>query len=328
MILRIVLLLVSLPLLAHGAEGLFHAFRSRTQAHVNCDELLREPPRSGWIHVTGCEVDYVRAAYRERGGRVTEMFFPLRPAGSSPAVPAALVLATSDPEVLAIADATLTEGPAPDSEAFIVMMLKIVTAMRAAREVDGLTRSNLEMLRTRRDFGAIKAPLADGFTVLDLHHRPRLLQPAVEVAIAATLLLLVAFLSTARRRAAHRALREAAATSSSAPDLRRLMLLNLPPHATADAIEKAPPLGSQASVRASIAQVLPGATLDDDGVGEFNRPDHSVRLDIGRDDPVHTAVVDITGDASRAALKKLVTQTAWRAYAPRLGRFITAEDLE
>lgn len=337
MLARIALLLVSIPLLAHGGEGLYHAFRSRAQAHVTCDELTRGRPASGWLRVTGCELDYVRAAYREQRGRITELFFPLRPTGSSPALPSALVVSTRDPQVLAIAERTIGGMMKPDDEAFLVMMLQIVTTMKAAREVDGLTRSQLEMLRTRRDLTAIKAPLADGFAVLDLHQRPRLLFPAIEAAAGALALLLFTVLTTVRRRRATRAARELAQpvthgpgrdeTPPAAPALRRLMLLNLPPDAPTSAIETAPALGTQDIVRSALARVLPGVAFNDAGVGQFNRPDHSMLLDLGRHPDVWTIVLDVSGDGARAALKRLVTQTGWRAYAPKHGRFITADDL-
>lgn len=345
MVARIALFLVSIPLLAHGGEGLYHAFRSRTQAQVTCAELTRGRPASGWLRVTGCEVDYVRAAYREQRGRITELFFPLRPMGSSPAVPAALVVSTRDPQVLAIAEKTIGSAMRPDEEQFLVMMLQIVTTMRAAREVDGFTRSNLEMLRTRRDLAAIKAPLADGFAVLDLHRRPRILFPAIEAAAGALALLLFTFLMTGRRRRAvreHATPAEAeavtattnvagaphrAAPGNAAPDLRRLMLLNLPPDAATSAIETAPPLGTQESVRSALARVLPGISFAGSGIAEFNRPDHSIRADLGQHPEVWTIAIDMAGDAAAAALKRLVTQTGWRAYAPKLGRFITTDDL-
>ena len=335
------LLLVGLPLLAHGAEGLYHAFRSRARAQVTCEQFHREKPPSGWLQLTACEVDYVRAGYRETRGRVTELFFPLRPAGSSPAVPSALVLSTRDPELLAIVDRELA-GPAQnDEEAFLVMMLHVVTAMGTAREIEGMTRSPAEMLWTRRRLGAIKAPLAAGFTVLDLHARPRFLFPALETAVGALALFLAAF-SMVRRTAAVApeagtpetagpAPVAAPAGAVSRPDgdrFRRLMLVNLPPRSVPAALEQAPPLGLQPQVQNALARVLPGIRFDDSGVAQFSRPNHTIRLDLGTTPEVWTATLDVTGDAAAAAVKRLVTQTGWQVYAPRQGRFLTIEDFD
>lgn len=122
--------------------------------------------------------------------------------------------------------------------------------------------------------------------------------------------------------------RIAAAISRHTPEFRRLLLVNLPPYAALSALEEAPPLGTQAGVRSALTQVLPGIKFNDHGLGQFNAPDHSILMDLGVDPQVWAATFDVTGEAAPAALRHLITQTGWRAYAPKLGRFITAEDLK
>ena len=121
--------------------------------------------------------------------------------------------------------------------------------------------------------------------------------------------------------------RVTAAISRTTPEFRRLMLVNLPPTAALSALEEAPPLGAQPAVRNALAQVLPGISFNDHGLGHFNAIDHTILMDLGIAPQVWAATVDVTGEAAPAALRRLITQTGWRAYAPRLGRFITAEDL-
>ena len=172
-----------------------------------------------------------------------------------------------------------------------------------------------------------------------------LLLPAVEAIIGLQALLAALFLSVrAKRRVAL-----AAAGSESPPgnsaepspakariapasrvtqEFRRLMLVNLPPYAALSALEDAPPLGPQPAVRNALAQVLPGITFNDHGLGQFNADDHSILMDLGVEPQVWAATIDVTGEAASRALRHLITQTGWRAYAPRLGRFITAEDLK
>lgn len=340
MIVRIALLLASLPLFVHGAEGLYHALRSRTQAVVTCEQFSAARPGSGWVKIIGCQLDYVRAGYRESGGRVTELFIPIRPAASSPAQPAPIVISTSDPAIVELASELVVRRPTDmDDGAFLVAMLRVVAAMRATREVEGLTRSRLEMLRTRTALAkAIKAPLTDDFAVLDLRERPRFLIPAIEAVVGAQGLLVFLFLSVkARRRGGLKVDAgrdgespgiESATPAPLAPgEFRRLMLVNLPPNAPSSELERAPALGTQAAVRGGLAQVLPGIVFDDDGRGHFSRPDHAIRLDLGTSPQVWTATVDVTGSDAAGALRRLIMQTGWRAYAPRLGRFITADDL-
>lgn len=331
MILRIALLLVGIPLLAHGAERLYLVARSRTQAEITCEDYFRSRPRSRWVRITGCELDYVRAGFRESRGRITELLFPLRPAGTSPALPAALVVSTRDPQVLTIAEQTIQSGPNGNQESFLVMMLQVVTAMRASREVEGVTRGRVEMLRTRNSLSAIRAPLADDFTILDLHAKPRLLWPAIEAVVGAQALLVFVFLTATRRRRQASAADEieTAASADAAPQpraLRGLMLLNLPPTATLADVETAPPLGSAEDVRNRIAKVLPGIQFNENGRATYNRPDFSIVIDLGRSEPVYTAVVDLQGDGASRVFGRLLAHTGWRAFAARRGAFVSVGD--
>jgi len=170
-------------------------------------------------------------------------------------------------------------------------------------------------------------------------------RPAIEAIVGAQGLLIWLFLSIKSRRqsapvspATQRftdkegegetpASRIASAIKPPTPEFRRLMLVNLSPYAALSALEEAPPLGAQAAVRSAIARVLPGIKFNDHGLGQFNGEDHSILMDLGGEPQVWAATIDVTGEAAPAALRRLITQTGWRAYAPRLGRFITADDL-
>jgi hypothetical protein len=109
--------------------------------------------------------------------------------------------------------------------------------------------------------------------------------------------------------------------------LPRLLLLALEVGAGPDSIETAPPLGA----RADVIEILRGVIPD---LGEVDsrttlaRPDGSVRVDIGRDDPVATAVVQGRGEAGVALVKEILLMTGWRAFAPKTGLFMTADDLD
>jgi hypothetical protein len=106
------------------------------------------------------------------------------------------------------------------------------------------------------------------------------------------------------------------------------MLVNVPPNSPPSALEHAAPLGTESAVRSALSRVLPGIAFNTRGVGHFNRPDHAIVVNPGIAQDVWTATIDVTGEAAGSALKKLVMQTGWQVYAPKLGRFLTSEDLE
>jgi len=326
MVLRIALLLISIPLLVHGGDALYAAARSRVQARLTCAEYALARPRSDWVRLGDCEVDYVRAGYRESSGRLTELLFPVRPAGSSPAMPAPVVLTTSDAAILQIAERAIG-GSAEhrDQEAFTAAMLQIVSMIGPARGIEGLARAPLQAFRTRSAIKAIQAPLADDFVIVDLGARPRLLMPAIEAAAGANAVVIVLFLSMrARRRTSARPEPSPATLAPATPpaSLRGMMLLNLPEFAGPIEIEGAPPLGEQEEVRARLAAILPGLSFDERGRATFTRPDVTATVDLSTATPVHTAVISLDGEAADDTLRRVLSKTGWRAFSPKRGAFL------
>ena len=89
--LEIALLLFSLPLLAIGGEGLYRGVRSRQQVTIPCEQFMQQPPATAWLRVTGCELDYDGAAYRESRGQIKALYFPVRPRRQVKTAPALLI---------------------------------------------------------------------------------------------------------------------------------------------------------------------------------------------------------------------------------------------
>ena len=332
-LIKIALLLVSILLLAIGGEGVYHAARSRQQLALTCEQFTGPPPGSLWLRVSGCDIDYLGAGYRESKGQISELFFPIRPPAQARTTPAALVVATSDSDVLAVAQSTIGGGRQPDQEAFLVMMLRIVTMLKVSREVEGYARSGvMELLRTRRALSGLNAPLAPEVLVLDLHARPSFLLPGIEAGAGVFLLALSLTLlrrrSRGRAKAAVEPATDAAMLAGTGPRrLPRLMLLNLDPEADLGAVEHAAPLGSRGEVERRIAEVLPGFRVDPAGLGTWRGEDWSLALHLGGEENVWTVTVDVRGDESIDALDALVAATGWRVFAPKLGVFVTPSSM-
>lgn len=347
---RLLLLVGGLVLLALGAQGIYHAASNSRRIEMSCDAFSRGRPDALWLRLTDCELDYLGAGYYESRGRISELFFPVRPTGRSLSEPAPLVAATRDPMVLALAEDTMGGSRQPDQEQYLVMMLKIVTALRAAREIEGYRRAGaVHVLRTGQQLSGMTASLSEDVAVIDLHRSPDLRNPAA-LAAAGTAMMLAAGLLFRRRAPAAPAHadvlaatapepREKASLSTphyvetAAPDsgqsehLRGVMLLNLPPGVGPDAIEDAPPLGTRAEVANAIDVVFPLVVFGTDGRGTFARHDTLVTFDIGRYDPVATVVLDARGGTAIADVMTLLRTTGWRAFAPRAGVFLALEQL-
>ena len=109
--------------------------------------------------------------------------------------------------------------------------------------------------------------------------------------------------------------------------LPRLLLLALDVSAGPEAVETAPALGSHADVVAILCAIIPDLVVDHLHA-VLARPDGSVKIALGPDDPVATAVVDARGEAGVALVKEVLRVSGWRAFAPKTGLFVSAGDLE
>jgi hypothetical protein len=361
--LKLILLVPAAALLLLAGEGIYHAVRARQLVAVACAQLGREPPPSPRLLVTGCEINYAGAGYRESGGQVEELFLPARPTGGL-SVPAPMVVATRDPAAIAVARSVLGGGRVPTSEQSLEAMRKVVAQLQVSSAIDGLVRTGvIERLRAQRILSGMAPPIASDAVIVDLHGTPDFLRPGLAL-VAGALLALVALWPLGRRRAAadvappplsplppapldiersqydpelaFGAFGEQDQAPTAQPDagptalpvsLPRLLLLALDVSSGPEAIETAPPLGSRAQVVAILRGVILDLAVDSTGT-VLARPDGSVGVDLGPDDPVPTAVLEAHGEAGAALVKELLLMTGWRAFAPKTGLFISADDLE
>jgi hypothetical protein len=359
--LKLILLVPAAALLLLAGEGIYHAARGRHPVAIACDQFRREPP-SPRVLVSGCEINYAGAGYRESGGQVEELFLPSRPAGG-PSVPAPIVVATRDPAAIALARSVLGGGRTPTTEQSLETMRGVVAQLQMSNAIDGLVRTGfIERLRSQRILSGLAKPIAADAVIVDLHGTPDFVRPGLALASGALLALIalwplrrvqpavavvvpplpppalasdielsqydadLAFYGLAEQREVATLQPDVSPTSIPA-SLPRLLLLALDASSGPEAIEAAPPLGSRAEVIAILRGVISDLAVDSARV-VLARPDGSVRVDLGPNDPVPTAVIEARGEAGAALVKEVLIMTGWRAFAPKTGLFLSVDDLE
>ena len=335
----------AVALVALGGEGLYHAFRGRERVDVDCRDLAASKPSSHRLHVTGCEVEYGGIGYRG-DAPIEELFLPAKPVGRAMAAP--IVIVTRDPAALAMAQPLLAGDRSVPSDQSLAAVRKIVEGVRAHQSIDGLARAGLiERLRTRRILSGLTAtPVAPDALLIDLDGKPDFFRPIL--AIATGLLLGILPFAIARQRATAgtaasdgTATRVAPAngivsTGAQAPNpvpasvamvaLPRLLLLNLTIASGPESVETAPALGDRSKVVEILRGVVPDLAMDGDG-RTMSRADRSLRIDLGKHDPVPTVVVDARGEAGAALVREILLMTGWRAFAPKTGLFVSGDEI-
>ena len=358
---KLSLLVPAAAALVLAGEGIYHAVASRQQVALSCDEFRRARPASPRVLVTGCDINVAGAGYRESSGQVEELYLPARPAGNQ-AVAAPFVVATRDPAAIALVRTVLSGGRRATSEQSLGAMQTVVAQLRLTDAIDGLVRTGIiDRLRSRRILSGLAPPIAENAPVVDLHGTSDFLTPGLAL-VAGALLTLLAFWPPRRGLPATAAAERAATmpidfepaslessqydpehafdelselrefptsphAQSSAAALPRLLLLAIDVSSGPEAIESAPPLGARADVAAMLRGVISDLS-GDERQSVLSRPDGSVKVDLGRSDPVPTVVIEARGEAGVALVKEVLLMTGWRAFAPKTGLFVGADDLE
>jgi len=356
--LKPILLVPAAALLLLAGEGIYHAVRSRHAVDVTCDDLARGRRPGPRLRITGCDIDYAAAGYRESRGQIEELLIPARPAQSA-AMPAAVVIATRSPSVIALARRELGSGRTASNERAVQLIRELVTRLHASPAIEGLARVGvLERLRSGRILSGLGTPVARNAVIVDLQGTPDLVLPLVALAAGASLAGLAFWPSKVRPSTSRStAIVDGApridppAAAAAAPpfnldeddrppaaasrpvmatrgvSLPRLMLLAVDVSSGPEAIESAPPLGSRSEVEAILRGVIPDLSPGA-RPATLARPDGSVIVDIGAAESVATAVVEARGEAGVALVKEVLLMTGWRAFAPKTGLFVSADDLE
>jgi hypothetical protein len=330
-----VLLIPAVALIGFGLEGFYHALHGREKVAIDCLDLTRQRPPSHRLLVTGCEIDYAGCGYRESGGQIKELFLPARPAGRAVAAP--LVVATSDPDAIAIAQQQLS-GRAVAPEQSIAVMQSVAARVNATAVIDGLARAGvIERVRSRRILSGLSSPIASNALLVDLGETPDYFTPLLALGAGALLAALPFLFKSPPRRAAAVPERPPVFDPPPAPAyvppsapavsvaLPRLLLLNLDASAGPESIEKAPALGVRREVIARLSSAIPELGVEDSG-RVLSRP-NSIRIDLGSQDPVLAATIEARGEAGVALVKEVLLTTGWRAFAPKTGLFVTVDEL-
>jgi hypothetical protein len=321
--LNLILGLAGVVLAVIGVWSFVEQRRHRAPLEISCSEYSRTRPSARWLRALDCDVDYLNAGYRESRGTILELFFAVRPTGVQRTEPAVLVMATRDPAVLAIAQGGIGEGRQPDQEQFLIMMLRIVTTLNAARRIEGRVRLGwMDRVRSRRVLSGLTTPVAPGAFVVDLHASPSYTGPLAQIAFGAALLVgAIVMFGKVRQMAKPDPPVEHQPIEGEPIRLRGLLLVNLAPGTGVADIEYAPPLGIRAEVIAQITDAIEGMQFDARGRGTLRVPEVTAIVDVGRCEIVSSAIAGADGARGAAAIRQLLAATGWRAYMPAKGHF-------
>jgi hypothetical protein len=166
--------LLMLALLWAGGQGVYEGLRNRSPETLTCEAAQAMPPPSTWVHLTGCRVNVLEAAYKTRFGVPTDdIFIPLKAGGGGDKA-IRLVLATKDPDIVAVVkEMSALDGN--DKKAFFSFLAKNARRLVRDKDVTGMVQSGIDKDdKIHRRLKEQNKDLADDFLVIDEGREPRL----------------------------------------------------------------------------------------------------------------------------------------------------------
>lgn len=182
--------LLTLGLLWGGGQGVYEALRNRSPETVSCEQAEKTPPTASWLHLTGCRLNVMEAAYKTRFGLPTDdIFIPLTSTGPGKKT-VRFVLATKDPDIIAVVK-EMAALDQKDSKALFGFLAKNAKRLIREKDVKGMVQSGIDKNdKIHKRLRETNKDLVDDFVVIDEGREPGFLWSAVLLTIG---LLLVAF---------------------------------------------------------------------------------------------------------------------------------------
>jgi len=167
--------LVMLALLWAGGQGVYEGLRNRTPQTMTCEEAEKTPPTGSWLKLTGCRVNVIEAVYKTRFGAPTDdIFIPLTASGPNRAKAVRFVVATRDPDIVAL----VKEMAAIDDKskgASFAFLAKNLHRLVRDKDVMGMVQSGIDKDdKTHKRLRELNKDLVEDFVVIDEGRQPSL----------------------------------------------------------------------------------------------------------------------------------------------------------
>jgi hypothetical protein len=171
--------LLVIALIWAGGQGVYEAVRNRAPRVVSCSEAQTALPSEQWLHLTGCRVNVLGAAYKSRGNTPTgDIYIPITAAGGG-GRKTRLVLATHDPEIVALVRemSAINEG---DKTAAFGFIAKNAARMVRTKDIEGMVEAGIDKNdKLHRRLKELNEDLESEFVVIDEGRRPGFLKSSL-----------------------------------------------------------------------------------------------------------------------------------------------------
>lgn len=192
------LLILGLGLVIGGGQGVWTAVTNMKPTEMSCADYVKQKPKATWLKLTGCFLDMTDAAWRESGGRIKEVYVPIKPADDKKAKQVHIMMATEDPSILDVASQLKN---AKDEKSTIAVLIKNRDKIFMTKDLEGMVRFGVDLDSKDRDkLAGLSQNLSPDFVILSDGQKPTFLMSG-GMLVGGLVLLAVAGLSMMKKSA-------------------------------------------------------------------------------------------------------------------------------
>lgn len=153
-----------------GGRNAYVSIRNHSPLELTCADMIENPPDAEWVRLRDCEPDFEHMGVETKGRKgsdfvdVTSVFIPLHAAGASWTRQNKLVVVISDGPLLELGRKRI-----PDEEATYAYATEQLT-----QPIEGMIELSVDRShRERTELRGLGMRLAEDFSIIDRHARPR-----------------------------------------------------------------------------------------------------------------------------------------------------------
>lgn len=166
--------LIVIALLWGGGQGVYTALKNRQPLEITVSDYIAKKPNAEWVTLKDAQLNLLEAAHKERLGKISEIFIPVRPKGESTDGPVHILLSTKDDAIVAaLEDLNKSSGTMKEA---LNAASRHADKLFMQKDVSGLIRFGIDSDdKTRAKLAKLDMKLAPDFVIMNDGAAPSLL---------------------------------------------------------------------------------------------------------------------------------------------------------
>jgi len=158
--------LIVIALLWGGGQGVYTALKNRQPLQITVSDYIAKKPNAEWVTLKDAQLNLLEAAHKERLGKISEIFIPVRPKGESTDGPVHILLSTKDDAIVAaLEDLNKSSGNMKEA---LNAASRHADKLFMQKDVSGLIRFGIDSDdKTRAKLAKLDMKLAPDFVIMN-----------------------------------------------------------------------------------------------------------------------------------------------------------------